>query len=71
MPREGIPLNLTLIVPGLNACSAAALAATPALKRLAVFAKAPATVDGGLDGATLAALGLAADTPVAPLRARA
>ena len=62
-------MNLVLIVPGLNACSAPALAATPALKRLAVFAKAPAAVDGGLDAATLAALGLAADTPVAPLRA--
>ena len=62
-------MNLTLIVPGLNACSATALAATPALKRLAVFAKTPAAVDGGLDAATLAALRLAADTPVAPLRA--
>lgn len=62
-------MNLTLIVPGLNACSATALAATPALKRLAVFAEAPTALDGGLDIATLAALGLAADTPVAPLRA--
>ncbi|MEP7275013.1 MAG: hypothetical protein ABI812_01585 [Betaproteobacteria bacterium] len=62
-------MKLTLIVPGLNACSAAALAATPALKRLAVFAKAPAAVAGGLDAATIEALGLAADTPQAPLRA--
>ena len=62
-------MNLTLIVPGLNACSAAALAATAALKRLAVFAKTPATVIDGLDAATLATLGLAANAPVAPLRA--
>ncbi len=60
---------LTLIVPGLNACSRDALSTAPALKRLAVFAKAPATVDGGLDAATIAALDLPAATPVAPLRA--
>jgi hypothetical protein len=62
-------MHLTLIVPGLNACSASVLAATPPLRRLAVFAKAPAQVAGGIDVATLEALGLAASTPIAPLRA--
>ena len=63
-------MNLVLIVPGSQrVLGARARRDAGAEASAAVFAKAPAAVDGGLDAATLAALGLAADTPLAPLRA--
>jgi hypothetical protein len=62
-------MTLTLIVPGLCARGAAALAATPALRAFARYARAPIPTREGLDAAMFSALGLAAHSPPAPLAA--
>lgn len=60
-------MTLTLIVPGLGARSADAIARSSALQRFARYARAPETAADGIEAAILAALGIPAHTPPAPL----
>jgi hypothetical protein len=62
-------MPLTLVVPGLCARPAEALANAPALRAFARNAAAPVATPDGLCAALLAALDLPPDTPVAPLAA--
>jgi hypothetical protein len=60
-------MQLALLVPGMLAITAERLAAMRALERLAFYAAPPRTEPRGMAAALFALLGLAADTPVAPL----
>lgn len=62
-------MKLTLIVPGLLALPADALAATPALNDLARYAGSPALERDGLLPALAGAFGVSRDVPLAPLLA--
>lgn len=61
------PMPLVLIVPGLLALGRERLAASRSLAVLAGYAQAPRREPRGIAAAMLAALGIAGDTPIAPL----
>jgi hypothetical protein len=63
------PMQSILVVPGLLAQPAQALAAVPSLARLAMYAPPPTVVPEGIAAALFRALGVRADTPPAPLAA--
>ena len=60
-------MQLALLVPGMLAISAERLAAMPALEHLACYAEPPRGEPRGIAAALFALLGLAGDTPIAPL----
>jgi hypothetical protein len=62
-------MQLTLVVPGVLAQPAQALAAAPSLAMLAQLAGAPRVEARGIAAAIVAALGASPDMPVAPLMA--